>query len=186
MAPMNGSVSVALVHHPVKNRVGEVISATTDEFDFFDGARLTLVYPVRRFVVIQPTLSQQALVRRLLDHGLRAERDVGSRGCFDHAMLVGSLPAAVELIEAEDGVRPTVVVTTAVSADGALSFPQVRERVDAGEHVLIVFGKAWGLADEVMEFADVRLAPVSGGTGFDHLPVRAAMAIVLDRLLGLP
>jgi hypothetical protein len=30
----------------------------------------------------------------------------------------------------------------------------------------------------------VRLAPIEAGTGFNHLSVRSAMAIVVDRLLG--
>ena len=182
---MTRSVSVALVHHPVKNRVGQIISATTDEFDFFDAARLTLVYPVSRFVVVQPVPAQQALVRRLLQHGRAAERDVGSRGCFDHAMLVGSLAAAVDLLSAEKGSPPTVVVTSASSVDTAIGFPELRQRIEDGEHMLLVFGKAWGLADELLGSADLRLSPVSGGTEFNHLPVRAAMAIVLDRLLGV-
>ena len=52
--------------------------------------------------------------------------------------------------------------------------------------MLLVFGTGWGLADSVIAEADALLEPVSAreATGYNHLSVRAACAIVLDRLLG--
>jgi hypothetical protein len=49
---------------------------------------------------------------------------------------------------------------------------------------LLVFGTAWGLTREFIEAADYVLAPIMGATGYNHLSVRSAAAIVLDRLLG--
>ena len=48
----------------------------------------------------------------------------------------------------------------------------------------MVFGTGWGLAPEVMARADLRLAPVLGPTDYNHLSVRAAAAVILDRLRG--
>jgi hypothetical protein len=55
-----------------------------------------------------------------------------------------------------------------------------------GLPVLILFGTGWGLARELVEKADVRLEPIraAADTGYNHLSVRAACAITLDRLLG--
>jgi hypothetical protein len=52
--------------------------------------------------------------------------------------------------------------------------------------VLIAFGTGWGLAGELVESAELRLAPIAAATetGYNHLSVRAACAITLDRLLG--
>jgi hypothetical protein len=47
-----------------------------------------------------------------------------------------------------------------------------------------VFGTAWGLAPEAIAGADRVLAPIAGAADYNHLAVRSAAAIVLDRLLG--
>ena len=49
---------------------------------------------------------------------------------------------------------------------------------------LIVLGTGWGLAPEVTERADVILEPIWGPTDYNHLSVRSAAAIILDRLRG--
>ena len=47
-----------------------------------------------------------------------------------------------------------------------------------------MFGTGWGLAEEVFAAADATLAPVVGAGEYNHLSVRSAVAIVLDRLFG--
>jgi hypothetical protein len=52
--------------------------------------------------------------------------------------------------------------------------------------VLVLFGTGWGLSPALIDDADVRIEPIRarGETGYNHLSVRAACAITLDRLLG--
>jgi hypothetical protein len=49
---------------------------------------------------------------------------------------------------------------------------------------IIVFGTGHGLADEILERSDVVLEPIGSPTEWNHLSVRSAVAISLDRLLG--
>ncbi len=175
---------VALVHHPVVDSTGAEIASTTDELDIFDACRVTLVYPVRRLFVVQPTPSQQALVTRLLTHGRAADRP-SDRGRFDHARLVDSLDAAIAAATEDANARPLVIATTAQQKMHFFSFSDLRNLVTAGTPTLLLIGKARGLAPSVFERADGILEPISGGTGFDHLPVRAATVVLLDRLVGI-
>jgi hypothetical protein len=48
---------------------------------------------------------------------------------------------------------------------------------------LMLFGTGWGLTREVKDGSDYVLAPIEG-KGYNHLSVRSAVAIILDRLLG--
>ncbi len=76
--------------------------------------------------------------------------------------------------------------TSALKSDGCISWRDVRKRVeesDAGS-ILLVFGTASGLAPEVLQACDGILCPIEGGSAYNHLSVRSAVAIVLDRLLG--
>ena len=49
---------------------------------------------------------------------------------------------------------------------------------------MILFGTGWGIENSVMADFDYILEPIYGPGDYNHLPVRAAVAIILDRLLG--
>jgi len=176
-------LSVALLHHPVHNRLGEEITSTVDHFDVMDGSRLALTYGLARLFVVNPVPAQRALVERLIRHGTpSADRDE-ARGDLGRVAWAPDLATVIAELTS-GGTRPTVVATSAKRATDAIGFAAVRNRLHAGEPMLIVLGKAWGLAPSVIEAADLRLAPIDAGTGFNHLSVRSAMAIIVDRLLG--
>ena len=82
--------------------------------------------------------------------------------------------------------RPRLVVT---SARGGAGSHQLRRACAPSwrrstEPHLLVFGTGWGLAPEVIERADLVLEPICGPTDYNHLSVRSAAAIILDRLRG--
>jgi len=49
---------------------------------------------------------------------------------------------------------------------------------------LILLGTGWGLTDEILARSDYILEPIEGDSDYNHLSVRSAAAIILDRLLG--
>ena len=63
-------------------------------------------------------------------------------------------------------------------------YGEVRDLLRQGRPLLLLFGTAWGLAPEVLATVDATLPPIEGSGDYNHLPVRAAVAIILDRLLG--
>jgi len=179
------TLDLALVHHPVKNRHGEIIAATSQEFDIMDAARLGLTYGVRRLYIVQTIPAQRAMVERLIEHGRSSDRDVAARGSFERTALVSSVSEALSRSSAAFGVRPEVWSTSARPVGTRLSWPAARRRLAEGVPALVLIGKAWGLAPDVFEASDMCLDAIDPGTGFNHLSVRAAMAIIVDRLMGV-
>jgi len=60
----------------------------------------------------------------------------------------------------------------------------LREKITAdAPPVCLIFGTGHGLHPEVLELADAVLEPIHGPTEFNHLSVRSAVSIYLDRLL---
>jgi hypothetical protein len=49
---------------------------------------------------------------------------------------------------------------------------------------LIMLGTGWGLGPDLLSAAHRRLQPIHGADSYNHLSVRAAAAVILDRLLG--
>jgi hypothetical protein len=58
------------------------------------------------------------------------------------------------------------------------------EILNSQKPVMLVFGTAWGLETGFMGKMDYILEPVEGKTEYNHLSVRTAAAVILDRVAG--
>ncbi len=52
--------------------------------------------------------------------------------------------------------------------------------------LLVLLGTGWGLAESLIPSVSRVLAPIEGPTSWNHLSVRSAAAVILDRLFGRP
>lgn len=180
-------VYLALVHHPIRDRQGATITTSVTNLDVHDLARAARTYGLRGYYVVTPIEAQRALVRHIMSYwreGGGAARVPERAQALSIVREVPSLADAVAAIEAAEGARPTTVTTAARASRDPRGFDDVRAMVRARTTpVLLVFGTGYGLAQEVLDAADVHLAPVRPG-GYNHLAVRSAVSIILDRLLG--
>ena len=180
---------VGLVHFPVISKDQKIIASSVTNLDLHDISRTCLTFGANCFFVITPVKAQHSLVRKIIRHW---ESDEGNAYNPDRAnalrevVLVDSLEDAVEKILQTSTRRPKIVVTGAnfVQADGATEELRSMMEID-NTPILLVFGTGWGLAPEIVELADFRLFPIRAPfCEYNHLSVRSAVAIYLDRLLG--
>lgn len=179
---------IGLVHHPVYNKNYETIASAVTIFDLHDIARTAVTYNVKRFLVITPLEDQQQLVGRVLDHwvkGFGAQYNGNRKEALELIDLVPSIEDAVEYTIGENGLTPLVVATDARDTGfRSISFKGLRRILAGSDPVLLLFGTAWGLHRQVLQQADFVLEPVKGPVQYNHLSVRSAAAIILDRLIG--
>ena len=97
--------------------------------------------------------------------------------------VMNSLTETVLDLTEKYGKRPTIVATCAKKFPTSVSFQDLREEIRRGGPILLVFGTGWGLEKSILNEADYILDPVEGVGEYNHLPVRAAIAIILDRLI---
>ncbi|NOZ00903.1 MAG: RNA methyltransferase [Deltaproteobacteria bacterium] len=184
----SGPVAVALVHYPIYNRNRERVTTSVTTVDVHDIARTARTYAVEPFYVVTPVQAQREMVGRIVDHWATEgrRRDHPRAEAISKVRLVPSLEGAVSDFIAEYGVEPLTVVTGASMKSDIIPFEKVREIMATMNEkgLLLVFGTGWGLTADLAGAADIRLEPIKGVDGFNHLPVRAAVAIVLDRLIG--
>jgi hypothetical protein len=84
-----------------------------------------------------------------------------------------------------EGEAPLLVATDASrQTERSLTYREAARIIHSDRVVLILFGTAWGLDAEIIGRADHVLDPVEGVTEYNHLSVRTAAAIILDRLAG--
>jgi tRNA (guanine37-N1)-methyltransferase len=100
--------------------------------------------------------------------------------------VVPDLEQTVDKIKETEREAPLIIATDAKPLQNALSmsYEKARTMIQEDKAVILLFGTAWGLHEEVMRKTDHILDPVSGKTGYNHLSVRTAAAIILDRLAG--
>lgn len=179
--------AIALVHHPVLDGQGATVTTAVTNLDVHDLARSARSFGCSDYFVVHPIAAQRELVSRIREHwidGSGGRRIPDRREALRVLRVVESLDAAREALGGSGDVE--LWATSARPQACALGFGEARARLAAaGPPVLIVFGTGWGLASSVVEAADALLDPIEGaGDGYNHLSVRAACAIVLDRLLG--
>jgi hypothetical protein len=179
---------VALIHHPVYDRNRAVVTTALTNIDLHDIARSCCTYGVRAFYVTTPVDAHRALARRVVrhwQHGHGAEYNPTRREALEIVRLERSLEGVEIDIERETGALPRLIATSARRLPGAVEAPQLRAELEATEapHLLLL-GTGWGLTEAVIARTHRSLAPIHGPTAYNHLSVRAAAAVILDRLAG--
>ncbi|NMC69624.1 MAG: tRNA (guanosine(37)-N1)-methyltransferase TrmD [Myxococcales bacterium] len=184
-----GRVDVALVHHPVRARTGETIATSVTNLDIHDIARASRTYGVAAYHLVTPIALQRELVETVAAHWLEGESGGRVPQRADALRLVRTAAAlgdVVETIRREAGAAPLCVATSAdPRGRPTVGWAKLRGRLAAETRpVLLVFGTGWGLADEALDAADLLLEPIAGPTDYNHLSVRVAAGVTLDRLFG--
>ncbi len=181
---------LGLVHYPVLNRNREVIASAITSIDLHDMARLSRTYDVSKCFIITPLQDQKELAMRLMKHwseGIASITHPTRAEAIRTLSLVDSIEEAIEKIESAEKQKPQCWVTSARKriSEKTITFSQAREILfSSPEPILILFGTAWGLHESVFERADKILEPIRAKSSYNHLSVRCASAIILDRLIG--
>jgi len=171
----------------VVNKQGDTITAAITNLDLHDISRAAKTYGVRSFYVVTPLFDQQELVERIVSHWIEGE---GSRynpirrKALELIIVKDSLNEVVDDIANNGEGAPKTVVTCARPNARSISFDKFRAMLQAGKPYLLIFGTAWGLSEQIINSSDYVLEPVKGNTDYNHLSVRSAAAIILDRLIG--
>jgi hypothetical protein len=180
--------SVALVHYPVYDKNRLLVATAVTNLDIHDIARAARTFGADQYYIVTPVEGQQSLVGKVAEHwqsGWGATYNPKRKAALDILQVVPDLQSAVADMAARTGCSPRIVVTGATGRAGSVSSRELAERLakDDGAY-LLVFGTGWGLTEEVFDSADLVLEPILGSSDYNHLSVRSAVSIYLDRLFG--
>jgi hypothetical protein len=181
------NIDIALVHFPVYNKPGDIVTSSVTTLDVHDISRICRTYAVGTFYVVTPLETQQKLVQRMMKHwleGYGSEYNPTRKEAFLNTRVMNVLDDVVADITEQRGKAPRTVIPSAKRYPQSRSYQEARAALNEDHPHLLVFGTGWGLEKGIVERADIVLAPIDGLSGYNHLPVRAAIAIILDRLLG--
>jgi len=186
--PTGCRVSIALLHYPVYDKNRQVVATALTNLDLHDIARSARTFGLASYYIVTPIPDQRALASRIAKHwqeGWGASYNPKRKAALDLVRIVASLDEAVADLAQCHGKPVKLLVTGAKDQPNSVTYAEAREMLATGsEHYLILLGTGWGLTEEVFSRADYLLAPIKGAGDYNHLSVRSAASIILDRLFG--
>jgi hypothetical protein len=196
-------VFVALLHYPLVNRNGAEVTTAVTNLDIHDIARSCKTYGVTKYFIVNPEEEQERLVKSILQHW---EDEVAAIYHPSRAQALGIVEFVRTFEEAYNEasrngkLHPFVVMPDArdlreaKDLEEAWSYEDLRQRLESGklsekddgsQPLIIVFGTGWGVAPAFYKHVYRPLKPLKGTSKYNHLSVRAAAAIILDKLFGM-
>jgi len=178
--------ALALVHTPVCDKNGMTVTASVTNLDIHDIARVVRTFGLFRYFVVTPVDGQSALVRKVCRHwteGWGATYNPKRKEALSLVETVPTVDGAIGRMTEEFSVPPVLVSTGASHGRPSVSTGELMERV-GDRPLLLLFGTGWGLAPPLFDRSDFVLEPIRGGGNYNHLPVRSAVSIYLDRMFG--
>lgn len=181
-------VYIALLHYPMFNKRMDAVTTSVTNLDLHDIARAARTYDVDGFYVVHPSPSQQRLIQDILAYwqdGYGGVYNSDRREAFRLVKVVNCLDEASEAIAAATGQEVLTVATDAHRYPNSVSYRELKNQIfNEDKAFLLLFGTGWGMARELVGQCSCILDPVAGAGDYNHLSVRSAVSIILDRLLG--
>ena len=177
-------LNVALMHYPMRDKQGDIVATAVTNLDLHDISRSCRTYSVEKYYVVTPIKAQREIASRVIKHwmnGVGSTYNPNRMEAFAHTELKESFSESLLDIEKRHKQRPLIVATTAKANKATITARQLGVQAEQ-QPVLLIFGTGWGFADEVLETADYIVEPIEGVGEFNHLSVRSAVAILLDRI----
>lgn len=183
------NLAIALVHYPVYNKHHEVVTSALTNLDQHDIARSAKTFGLDRFYIVTPSEEQQKLAERISghwQHGWGAGYNPDRRQALDIVRVSPTVAAATADFQSGFAKTVKVAVTGAARRSSSTALHTFRGLLrQADQPYLLLLGTGWGLTEDLFASADIILEPIAGNGIYNHLSVRSAAAIMLDRLRGI-
>lgn len=185
---MRNKIYLSLVHYPVYNRNRDVVCTSVTNFDIHDISRTCGTYELKGYRLVVPVDAQKKLTERIIGYwqdGTGGQYNKDREKAFGSTGVVESIESVIKEIEILEGQKPLIITTSARLFSNSITYERLRKNIyEDNRPYLLLFGTGWGLTDEIMEMSDYILEPIRAKSKYNHLSVRAAVAIILDRLFG--
>ncbi len=179
----------ALVHYPVLDKQKNSVAVSLTNLDIHDIARSSCTYGLAGYYVVTPLQDQLRLLSDILKHWTQGAGKAGNPDRDEALGLVRGQERVEDVLQdiaTRTGQKPLVIGTTARAASDSLpafGFSRIREALRS-RPVLLLFGTGHGLSPLLDSLCHGYAPALRRYSGYNHLSVRSAAAIILDRILG--
>ncbi len=186
---VNGNVYISVVHYPAINKNKRWVITSFTTLDFHDIARPARTYELGGYYIIQPLETQQYVIKEQIKYWLKgfgSEYNPRRKEAGKLVKVVSSITEMINEIVETKGKIPKLIGTSAKIYPQTISYLKMKEIIERRDDIFIILlGTGWGMPEELVSSCDYILEPVLGPGSYNHLSVRNASAIILDRLFGI-
>ncbi|MCB0331273.1 MAG: RNA methyltransferase [Bdellovibrionales bacterium] len=182
-----GNLSVCLLHEGMVDKAGKQVTTSLTLIDLHDISRSSRTYGTLHTYIAHPSPALHNLALTLTSHwqeGYGATYNPDRKQALDNMTTFHHFEEIIQDLTKRAGRTPKLVATSAKEGGERVSFEGLRELIrESDESYLLMLGTGWGMSEELLAKADLFLEPIQGPGDYNHLSVRSACAIMLDRLL---
>ena len=166
-----------------------MVATSLTNLDIHDIARAARTFGAAPYFIVHAIPEMRDFAHEVIAHwteGFGAEYNITRKEALSAIYVEPDLGAVDRHLSRLWGRSPEFVVTSARRFPFTITYPQLRHRLETEDApICLVFGTGYGLVDEIMAEADLILEPILGPTDWNHLSVRSAVSIILDRLMSV-
>ncbi len=181
------NLNVVLLHDDMVDRQGTHVLTSLTLIDIHDIARSCRTYCAGAYIA-HPALPMRKLahiMKSFWEDGFGAEYNPNRKSALENLEICSSLDEVIHKIDLKYGKLPKLIATSAREGGAErVDFERMKELLQSDDPYLLMLGTGHGMSDELLARADYFLKPVKGPGNYNHLSVRSACAIMLDRLAG--
>jgi len=186
---ISSKISLALLHEGMVDKRGDLVTTSLTMLDLHDLSRSASTFGAENFFVIHPSAALRQLAATLETHwkqGYGANYNPDRKEALGILKVLSSFEEMLDVVEVDSDEPPILVATSAKDGTDRITFDHLRKQLsnNPDRHYIILLGTGWGMGPELMQRADLILAPIYGPGEYNHLSVRSAGAIIMDRLMG--
>ena len=186
---LSGGTYVMEVHYPVLNKRGEKSSTAITGMDLHDIARACRTYGIKKYLLVTPIAQQREMAKKIASHwteGWGSTYNPDRKEAFERLKIFASVGRALGWVREKEKTEPYKIATTAKNHEGATHWLSLKREIFMRDlSPVFIFGTGWGLHEDILNMADAVMTPITGGVdSWNHLSVRSAVSVTLDRFFG--
>lgn len=181
-----GAVSIAIIHYPILDKRGDIVATSISNLEIHDAARSCMTFGVELCYIVTPLERQKGIAERLALHwkeGYGRQYNPHRAEALEKVCIRDSVGDVMSDFQGKD---PVVIGTSSRIRDVSIGYDALRGWIETDPRpFLLLFGTGWGLPADIVDACERTLLPVRGQGDYNHLSLRVAIGIILDRLFGM-
>ena len=146
-----------------------------------------MTFGIELCYIVTPLPKQRQIMEKLIhhwEHGYGAKYNPIRSAALKKVRIKNDMNEMLEEIK-QDG-EPIIIGTSSLErGHKIIGYGELSQWTGNSERpFLMLFGTGWGLTDETIDLCEKMLPPVKGAGEYNHLSLRVAVGIILDRIFG--
>jgi hypothetical protein len=146
-----------------------------------------MTFGIELCYIVTPLPRQRHIAEQLIhhwEHGYGAKYNPLRSEALKKVAIKNDMDEVLAEIR-PDG-EPIIIGTSSLEREQkAIGYGELHRWIKGEERpFLLLFGTGWGLTEETVRLCEKMLMPIKGAGEYNHLSLRVALGIILDRIFG--